>query len=140
MKHALLEILTGAYQSGQRLQNKPSSRDIVISVMDHLTRLLNARQNSILHMPDYGLPDIANLYQGLPYSKSELSDSIKNLIIKYETRIRYVTVLHKGYHNENCIVQLEVNGELANGDKVFFDTYFMSGGYANVEFRDIGYE
>ena len=140
MKHALFEILTGSYQNGLKIRHKPSNRDIVISVMDHLTRLLNARQNSILHMPDYGLPDIANLYQGLPYSKKELSSCIKDLITKYEKRIQNITVLHKGFHDGNCILELEVNGELVNGEKVYFDTYFMSGGYANVKYRDVGFE
>lgn len=138
MQYALFEILTGRYQSGQRINVKVTPKDIIYSVMDHLTRLLNARQNSISHMPDYGLPDIAMLYQDLPYSQSELSDSIQKLILKYETRLDDVLVTNKSINNGECILQLEVVGKLINGKEVCFDTYFMSGGYASVIYRESG--
>lgn len=136
MQYALFEILTGRFQCGKKINKNISSDDIIHSVKDHLTRLLNARKDSLSHMPDYGLPDITQLYQGLPYSQSELSDSIQNLILKYETRLNEVSVFNKSINNGNCILQLEVIGNLISGERVYFDTYFMSGGYADVKYRD----
>lgn len=138
MQHALFELLTGSYQNGRGISTDVSVKDITYSIMDHLGRLLNARQNSISHMSDYGLPDITLMYQGLPYSQSDLSTSIKKLILKYETRLDEVVVENKSKNSGECILQLEVTGRLINGEIVFFDTYFMSGGYANVQYRDKG--
>ena len=38
------------------------------NIREHLTCLLNSRCGSVSHLPDYGLPDLADIYRELPYS------------------------------------------------------------------------
>ena len=63
MQHALFEVLTGCYSSGQPIERFARASDVQMSIMDHLTRLLNARQGCMVHDPEYGLPDIGRIYQ-----------------------------------------------------------------------------
>jgi type VI secretion system protein len=133
MQHALFEVLTGQYSNGLAIEAIPRSGDIQFSIMDHLTRLLNARQGSMVHDPEYGLPDIGRIYQGLPYSVTELVDVIRKAILKYEPRLTRVDVSYRPLDTRDCVLYLEIMGRLTNGEYVSYDTYFMSGGNAQVK-------
>jgi type VI secretion system protein len=132
MHHALFEILVGQYAGGRVIAAAPNTADVLLSIKDHLTRLLNARQGSLAHMPDYGLPDIGLIYQGLPYSVTDLAEALKRAILRYEPRLRQVQVTHRPIEVGKCVLQLDVTGTLVNGERVAFETYFLSGGYAEV--------
>lgn len=132
MQHALFEVLMGTYSNGLSIEAVAESGDVKMSIMDHLTRLLNARQGSMVHDPDYGLPDIGQIYQGLPYSLDELVKLIRKAILKYEPRLSQVSVSYKPLNTSECVLQLEVHGRLQNGERVYYDTFFLSGGTAQV--------
>ena len=133
MQHALFEVLMGHYSNGMAIEPIPRSGDIQFSIMDHLTRLLNARQGSMVHDPEYGLPDIGQIYQGLPYSVTELVDVIRKAVLKYEPRLTRVDVSYKPIETTDCVLYLEILGRLTNGEYVSYDTYFLSGGNAQVK-------
>lgn len=133
MQHALFEILTGQYSNAQPIEDVPREGDVQLSVMDHLTRLLNARKGSVVHDPDYGLTDIGQIYQGLPYSVNELIDVIRKAILKYEPRLSRVDVSFKPMVTTDCVLYLEIFGRLRNGEFVSYDTYFLSGGNAQIK-------
>ena len=135
MHHALFEVLAGQYAGGKEIDPVPGESDLSTSIQDHLTRLLNARQGSLVHMPDYGLPDIALMYQGLPYSLDDLVDAIKRTVLKYEPRLQYVDVSYRTPARGDCVLHVEINARLVTGSKVQFETFFMSGGYARVQAR-----
>jgi type VI secretion system protein len=103
-----------------------------LSIVDHLTRLLNSRRGALAHLPEHGLPDIAQVYQGLPYSVDELVESIRRTIARFEPRLNRVDVRYEPVDKGNCVLQLEIDAYLGDGERVYFDTYFMSGGYAEV--------
>jgi type VI secretion system protein len=133
MQHALFEVLAGHYSNGRPIDTVAESGEIQLSIMDHLTRLLNARQGSMVHDPDYGLPDIGLIYQSLPYSLEELVEVIRKAVLKYEPRLKRITVNYRPIKTTDCVLQLEVMGQLHNGEQVSYDTYFMSGGYAQIK-------
>jgi len=133
MQHALFEVLTGRYSDGSPITREVDAQSIGRSIRDHLTRLLNARKGTLAHMPDYGLTDIAQIYQRLPYSVSELVEVIGEAIEKFEPRLSRVEVTHRPIETGDCVLTLEVRGSLTNGQRVCFSTYFMSGGYADVK-------
>jgi len=135
MQHALFEVLAGAYANGRQIEPFPGEQDLSTSIQDHLTRLLNARQGSLVHMPDYGLPDIAQLYQSLPYSLDDLAAAIKQSILKYEPRLTNVQVSHRPVNKGDSIIHIDINARLVNGQEVQFETRFLSGGYARVQAR-----
>lgn len=106
--------------------------DDLSSIREHLTRLLNARRGSLMHLPDYGLPDIGEVYQGLPYSLLQLKRAIAILIERYEPRLKRVKIAHQALTQQDDVVHLTINAELHNHTKIFFDTYFLTGGKAII--------
>ena len=124
MAYALLDILTGEYKQPE-----------FNSITTHLKRLLNSRQGSLPHMPDYGLPEITEIYQGLPYSINDLIAAIKNAIKKYEPRLTNITVEPiKSIANSptDCVLTLKISAITHDNAEVEFDTYFTSAGAIKV--------
>lgn len=133
MPLALFDILTGKFADGQPTANIiDAAQQTYLSICSHLTRLLNARQGSLQHLPDYGLPDITEIYQGLPYSVNTLMQAIKNTIEKYEPRLRHVQVLQNPNAAKDYVLHLMIRGEINNGQRVEFDTYFLNEGAARI--------
>lgn len=110
--------------------------EIYLNIQQHLQLLFNARQGSLLHLPDYGLPDLSEVYQSLPYSINNLIYSVANTIEKYEPRVTKVSVRPRQSDRDSCIIQLEIHANLQQGPKIKFDSYFFSGNKAIVEARE----
>ncbi len=121
MSYALLDILSGEYKEPE-----------FCSIRAHLTRLLNSRCGSLAHLPDYGLPDVTEIYQGLPYSIDALIDAIKNTIEKYEPRLHNVSIKPTHQNDKDCVLRLEIYATTNTNDQLQLSTYFMSGGAAEV--------
>jgi type VI secretion system protein len=121
MSYALLDILSGEYKEAE-----------FCSIRAHLTRLLNSRRGSLIHLPDYGLPDVTEIYQGLPYSIDALIDAIKNTIEKYEPRLHNISIKPKPMNDKDCVLRLEICATTNTNDQLQFNTYFMSGGTAEI--------
>jgi type VI secretion system protein len=119
--HALLDILTGEYKDSE-----------FCSIRAHLSRLLNARQGSLTHLPDYGLPDVAAIYQGLPYSIDDLISAIKTCIEKYEPRLHNVQIKPESNSAKDCVLHLNISGITSDNNPLQFATYFMTGGSAEI--------
>ncbi|HEY4291969.1 type VI secretion system baseplate subunit TssE [Luteibacter sp.] len=64
----------------------------VISIMENITRVLNARAGSIKHIPDYGLPELGAIYRGMPQSTHLLRNEIDHVIRTYEPRVTAIEV------------------------------------------------
>ena len=104
----------------------------VQSIQQHLHDLLNSRQGACLSEPAYGLPDLLHVYQGLPYSVSELVQQVKQVIEKYEPRLSQVHVKRVRHPGHQCVLQLDVAARLPSYEPISFSTYFLSGGTATV--------
>lgn len=132
MPLALLDILTGKFADGQSSDNIDPEQQTYLSICSHLTRLLNSRQGALQHLPDYGIPDITEIYQGLPYSINQLSQAIQQTIEKYEPRLRDVRVLQNADVTKDYVLHLLIRGEIVGGNKVEFNTYFVNEGVARI--------
>lgn len=108
--------------------------DELSSIREHLTRLLNARRGSLAHMPEYGLPDIGEIYQELPYSLQQLKRVIALLIECYEPRLKNVQIAYKPLRQQDDVVHLEICAMLANRQTIVWDTYFLSGGKVTINY------
>lgn len=129
---ALFEILTGHYHNGRPVAAAMSMDDLLVSIQDHLNRLLNARQGSLRHLPDYGLPDITCLYSGLPYSTSELTGAITRCIETYEPRLTDVIVIARPLAPGEGRLQLDITARLTDGSTARFKSYILREGQAEV--------
>lgn len=103
-----------------------------LSIQAHLGKLLNARRGSIAHMPDYGLSDVSELYAELPYSQHYLIEAVTLAITKYEPRLHNITVHALEKCGLDCVLSLEIQAEMRQGEKLKYGLLFESGGIARV--------
>ncbi len=127
MEAGLIDVLNGRFLNGMELEEVDADEQRKLSIMDNLTRMFNSRRGSIAHLPDYGLPDITQVYRELPYSVEGLRKAIKEGVEKYEPRLRRVRVDH--YKDDNPYsmrITFILSAELLKGQKVQFQTTFTS--------------
>jgi len=94
MNQDLLETLTGTFLDGTPLDAVPAEERIIWSIRDNLTRLFTSRAGLLPHLPDYGLPDITEIYRQMPYGIPRLTEAMLNAIKKYEPRLKNVRVIY----------------------------------------------
>ncbi len=63
-----------------------------LSVLDNLQRILNSRAGALSHLPDYGLPDMGLILQGLPATAHGLMSTLAETLLKYEPRLLAVNI------------------------------------------------
>jgi type VI secretion system protein len=66
--------------------------DRIASVIDHLKKLLNARQGTTLMDPGFGMPDITDLRATFPDSVRDIERTLSRTIEQYEPRLVQVEV------------------------------------------------
>ena len=132
MEAGLIDILNGRFLNGLELRDVDRDEWHKLSILDNLTRLFNTRQESIAHLPDYGLPDISKVYRELPSSVDGLRKAIKAAVEKYEPRLRRVRVDHQEGETFSMRLTFILSAELIGGQKVQFQTTFTSNELAEV--------
>lgn len=100
---SLYEMLTGNFTGGLDLHNVSEENQVILSVLDNMQRILNARQGALNHIPDYGLPDMTKILQGMPGTAHELMGTLSAVLLKYEPRLKSITVV---------MMDQEIPGEL----------------------------
>ena len=78
------------------------------SVIDNLTMVLRTRQGSVAHLPDFGLPDIMQVYIDSGYSFDPLKKQIRDTILKYEPRIASVRLENPQFDKPNMRLFLKI--------------------------------
>ena len=135
MEAGLIDVLIGRFLSGQAVADEAPQQHRLLSIIDNLTRLFNTRRGSLAHIPDYGLPDISQVYRDLPYSIDGLRAAIKDVVERFEPRLRRVRVEKQEKDKDeeyDMRVSFIVTAELLKGQKVQFQTTFTSNDLAEV--------
>jgi len=107
--------------TGELAVNQVSEEDqLILSVLDNLQRILNSRAGSLSHLPDYGLPDMGLILQGLPASAHGLADRMTGILLKYEPRaaavhIRLLSPTFPGHLDYAVTLQLKDGPEVVLG-------------------------
>ncbi len=115
---------------------RPSSAppDVGESVAAHLRALLNTRQGDAVVAPDLGLVDFTELVHGFPFSISVLQQSIRATLLKYEPRLKNVTV--RNLPNEDPLeLKFEIAAQLVGrppSESLRFQTQVTAGGKVEV--------
>ncbi|EOJ6001015.1 type VI secretion system baseplate subunit TssE [Cronobacter sakazakii] len=90
---SLYEILYGNFEGGLPLDAVSEENQVILSVLDNMQRILNTRAGSLKHLPDYGLPDLTKILQGMPGTAHELISALSTVLLKYEPRLKRINVV-----------------------------------------------
>lgn len=124
---SLYETLFGNFTGGLNLHQVSEQNQVILSVLDNMQRLLNCRAGTLAHLPDYGLPDMTRILQGMPGTAHELMGILSDVLLKYEPRLKKITVslLEPNVPGE---LRYAIDAELKGIGLVRYGTEFMPEG------------
>ncbi|MFJ3485143.1 type VI secretion system baseplate subunit TssE [Pseudomonas sp. NPDC090202] len=89
---SLYEMLLQNFHGELDLHLVDEDQQQVLSVLDNIRRILGSRAGTLSHLPDYGLPDMGLILQGLPATAHGLMETITETLLKFEPRLLAVQV------------------------------------------------
>ena len=89
---SLYDTLFGNFSGGLDLHQIGEENQVILSVLDNMQRILNCRAGTLAHLPDYGLPDMTKILQGMPGSAHQLMTTLSAVLLKYEPRLNSLRV------------------------------------------------
>lgn len=89
---SLYEMLYGNFSGGLDLHNVSEENQVILSVLDNMQRILNCRAGTLAHLPDYGLPDMTKILQGMPGTAHQLMTTLSDVLLGYEPRLNSIKV------------------------------------------------
>lgn len=124
---SLYEMLTGNFSGGLSLHQVSEQNQVILSVLDNMQRVLNCLAGTLAHLPDYGLPDMTRVLQGMPGTTHELMGILSSVLLKYEPRLKRIDVvlLEQAIPGE---LRYAIDAELKGIGLVRYGTEFMPEG------------
>lgn len=124
---SLYELLAGNFSGGLSLNQVSEEHQVILSVLDNMQRILNCRAGTLAHLPDYGLPDMTKILQGMPGTAHEMMGTLSAVLLKYEPRLKKITVvmLEQKVPGE---LRYAIDAELKGIGLVRYGTEFMPEG------------
>ncbi|MGH8779848.1 type VI secretion system baseplate subunit TssE [Paraburkholderia sp.] len=108
----------------------------ILSIQQNIARVLNTRAGSLKHLPDYGLPDLTNVYQALPASAHLLKKQMEFTLLRYEPRIRAIDIDLDDVPDPGLKISYVMICHLKKAGLVRFGTYFEPPGRLRVDIRE----
>ena len=130
---SLYETLYGNFTGGIDLYQVSEQNQTIISVLDNMQRILNCRAGTLAHLPDYGLPDMTKILQGMPGTAHELMGALSAVLLKYEPRLKKIDVvlLEQTIPGE---LRYAIDAELRGIGLVRYGTAFMPEGRVLIRY------
>ncbi|WP_426768029.1 type VI secretion system baseplate subunit TssE [Erwinia aphidicola] len=124
---SLYEMLYGNFAGGLDLHNVSEENQVILSVLDNMQRILNCRAGTLAHLPDYGLPDMTKILQGMPGTAHQLMTTLSDVLLRYEPRLSSIKVdmLAQSIPGE---LRYAIDAELKGIGLVRYGTEFMPEG------------
>ncbi|CNC51434.1 type VI secretion system baseplate subunit TssE [Yersinia similis] len=124
---SLYEMLFGNVAGELDLHLVSEANQAVLSVLDNMQRILNCRAGALSHLPDYGLPDMSKILQGMPGTAHSLQTTLSNTLLKYEPRLKSLNVVLLAQSTPGHL-EYGIDAELKELGLVHFGTSFMPEG------------
>lgn len=124
---SLYEMLYGNFAGGLDLHNVSEENQVILSVLDNMQRILNCRAGTLAHLPDYGLPDMTKILQGMPGTAHQLMTTLSDVLLRYEPRLSSIKIdmLAQAIPGE---LRYAIDAELKGIGLVRYGTEFMPEG------------
>ena len=124
---SLYDILYGNFAGGLDLNNVSETDQVILSVLDNMQRILNCRAGTLAHLPDYGLPDMTKILQGMPGTAHQLITTLSAVLLKYEPRLSRINVVMQEQIQPGEL-RYAIDAELKGVGLVRYGTEFMPEG------------
>jgi type VI secretion system protein len=102
-------------EGGYRLQSDVYR--VTESVLNYLRKMLNVRQGSVATLPDFGMPDLNDLYTQYPEPIAALRGIIRKLIEDYEPRLKAVAVNYVPDEDNPLSLRFDITAYIKVDDK-----------------------
>ncbi len=124
---SLYDMLSGHFSGGLELHQVSEENQVILSVLDNMQRILNCRAGTLAHIPDYGLPDMTSILQGMPGTAHQLMATLSAILLTYEPRLKKIEVvlLEQTIPGE---LRYAIDAELKGVGLVRYGTEFMPEG------------
>ena len=124
---SLYEMLSGNFSGGLNLNQVSEQNQVILSVLDNMQRILNCRAGTLAHLPDYGLPDMTKILQGMPGTAHQLITTLSAVLLKYEPRLSRINVVMQEQIQPGEL-RYAIDAELKGVGLVRYGTEFMPEG------------
>ncbi|WP_145490345.1 type VI secretion system baseplate subunit TssE [Yersinia aleksiciae] len=124
---SLYETLTGNFTGDLPLNVVSEEEQVILSVLDNIQRILNSRAGTLSHLPDFGLPDMTKILQGMPGTAHQLIDTLSDVLLKYEPRLKSLQVFLLPQTAPGHL-EYAIEAELKGLGLVRYGTAFVPGG------------
>ncbi len=113
---SLYDLLAGGFMSQgddpldgpHKLERLPEDEKLRQSIAEHLTMVLQTRRGEVLHLPDFGIPDMLKVYFDAGGAIEPFKKLIRETILRYEPRIAEVRVETKEFDQNNMRLALRI--------------------------------
>ncbi|HET7332490.1 type VI secretion system baseplate subunit TssE [Dyella sp.] len=123
----LFEKVTGHLANGAAVDDFDAATQTFLSVQDNIQRILNSRRNGLLHVPDYGLDDLTEVYRDLPASTLRLKRVMEHTLLKYEPRLKAIDI-EIAQIERDMLLSFTMTCHLHQTGLVRFGTHFLPDG------------
>ncbi len=142
---SLFDILTGQFVSEAdnpdnldpaQFEKLPEDEKLRRSIIENLRMVLTTRQGSVQHLPDFGMPDILQLYFDSGNSTEPVKKEVRDVILKYEPRIGDVKVQKFDFFQETMRISIKIVATIKDSPgKEILLTEFSTTGWTKVMFE-----
>lgn len=116
-------------------RTRDDPRLAISSIVEHLQRILNTKQGSVLIGEDYGLPDLIELLRAYPDSIRDFERSIRLTIQKYEPRLHMVRIKLVPREEDAFSLSFQISARLVHNDSripIFLRSSIDADGKINI--------
>lgn len=124
---SLYELLLQNFDGDLDLHQVGEEDQHTLSVLDNMQRILNSRAGTLAHLPDYGLPDMGQILQGLPATAHGLMRTLQETLTRYEPRLKTVNIQLLPQTQPGHL-EYSLNVQLKSGRQVTFGTTLAAEG------------
>jgi type VI secretion system protein len=129
---SLYDMLLG-HIDGEALDDHDDNTLEILSVQANIRRILNTRAGAFKHIPDYGLPDLTDVYKNLPATVHDLRNQLEATLLKFEPRLHAVEVEINNNAGPGLFASFTMNCHLKRVGLVRFGTYVEPPGRMRIE-------
>ncbi len=117
----------------QQFDKLTEDQKLSLSIVENLRMILTTRRGSVVHLPDFGISDILQIYIKSENPIESLKQEIKQVILKYEPRISEVVMDTSEFDQKTLRAALKIIVKVKDSpNKEILLTEFSTTGWTKV--------